>query len=289
MDEIIYQADSVFVHRNTKGQYSLTITSVAIAFNDLEKLKNFKFNTIYFALADSGDTEKFLESLDTSELREFILTSDKKFRLTDRIAKSIHSINSINLSVNIDYEKFDFTCLPNLHYVALNKFNKKNTSYLQCKNIRRLYLGSYNESDLRLLANSKVEQLWLCNSKLVSLAGITQIPELRSLRLEKTKQLLDWDEILQCTKLTRLRVDNFGHKDNWDWLAQKKDWDYLWFDVIDSFKVLANIETLNTLCAIKVLDKDWSPVHKNPRLMAEYQRFDQLDGDDKRAESAAMW
>ena len=174
----------------------------AVAYVDKGKAEGINLNYITNWRTD-------LEPLRTSKTMKCLIVNDYPPSMNYDYS-AIQSVSSlIHLSVNTaDKKEIDFTAFPRLTSVAL-RWRPKASSLFRCTQLKELFLGNYNATDLSQLSELKnLKYLRINLGSVISLSGLQNISGLEELLLMQATKLEDINDILELKNLKYLRIDN---------------------------------------------------------------------------------
>lgn len=179
--------------------------------------------------------------------------------------------NLTHITLPEDYEgKFDFSYLPKLEFLGTT-WKDKFINLGTCHEMKYLKIFGFSNKDLSMFQSlTKLEEIQLTSSKMVSLQGIENLAGLKILDIDTAKKLERLEGLTEYNhNLTYLRiwiapnlhdVEPIGHLHNLESIQISK------VKMLDSLKFLDNLHKLK-ICAIHpsnidVRDGDFTPLER---------------------------
>jgi len=138
-----------------------------------------------------------------------------------------------------------------------------------CIHIKDGWISHFKADDLQILTqHQQLKRLCVSQRTLKSLHGISQLSNLETLHIVATKNLVDVADRLNAPKLKNIMFEKYRKIANWDFLANKKDWQVIWLEQAGSIDFINQLPDLKSFyCANKNVQSDFrlkdSPV-KSP-------------------------
>ena len=191
-------------------------------------------------------------------------------------AQGLHALGKLEELTLVTYDKdpIDFRHFPKLKRCNLYWRRGADNLFL-CRDMRELFLDAYTGSDLQAFSQlHKLTSLGLVNGKACSLRGLSNLRELRTLRLGGMRKLSSLDDLLyanslheltiqQCKKITDLRPVGDLHR-----LRKLSVLDCGEIASLAPLLVLTELEEFYFYESTNILDGDMAPLFRLPHLKA---------------------
>jgi len=253
-----------------EGQYGMRAT-IKTGWNDsfLELLikNNIKELELNDGLGWHGENVDFLQ----------YLPSLKSLIIIDFHIKSIEGIHFLKEIIEIQISTYckipiNFKSFPNLQVCSF-EWIKGSDSLFECKNIRKLFINNYKKtnSDIFLKFNH-LEELSILNSNFENLQGLSELFNLKKIRIANLKKIISLRGIEQLNNLEELEIQKCkGIKSISEILKLSKLKRLLLLDMgdIETIKGLENLNELTLFMfyeSTNIIDGDLTPLLKLKKL-----------------------
>ena len=149
----------------------------------------------------------------------------------------LSNLNNLSVYTN-DKKEINFFNYPFLKTAAINWRPKANSLY-RCKNLERLFIAKYKDSDLTKFENlTDLEYLRINTGSIKSLDGIEKLEKLQTLLLLQLTKLEDLNGIDRLPNLRQLRIENCRNIKN--------------IDIVSNLKKIETLEIIGTTPRLKI-------------------------------------
>lgn len=158
---------------------------------------------LYFGLPDS-------KKKDISFIENFTFLTGVRIGLDCfDVSPLAHCYNLEEIDIPFRYEgMIDFSDFPKLKILAIDWRNRGSSTAFSCKNLQTLSISKYSGTSLiDFSVLQKLEKLILIDPKILSLAGIEQLEQLKEIQIIGAKELVRIDHIERCQMLNEVFID----------------------------------------------------------------------------------
>jgi len=126
-----------------------------------------------------------------------------------------------------------------------------------CTGIKDSWISHFKANDLHVLAQHQpLQRLCVSQSAIKSLDGLSSLPNLETLHIVATKNLTDVSDMLAAPKLKNIMFSKYRKITNWDFLADKKDWQVIWLEQAENIDFINQLPDLKSFYCAKLLNAD---------------------------------
>ena len=198
-----------------------------------------------------------------TNLEELVLFNNEIVDITE--ISGMTSLVEINLSDNLIVDFEGLLQIPNIEFVNLsNNEVEVIPDITQWSNIISINLDSNNLEDTSLVKGSlTLEELILTNNGLTSLKGISNLPELRSLVINRDTDALDY-EVEDSPNIINVIHDSFNDLPNLDMVSNDNEFRFN-FDITygEDINITSSFNNISSIAKIDFSDMDINSIDIN--------------------------
>jgi|GEM_PF-1469615 len=187
--------------------------------------------------------------IDVQKTDEIVIQSDQNIsKLKQLFIRGPKPKNFLNLPI-----------FSNICYLDMQDAKGKDSLELikKCAYLKDFRVYGLKQDDLTVFSEHKYfKRLFVSQSTIKNLNGISQIDNLETLIIVSTRSLTNVDELFRAKKLKNIMFSKYRKITDWDFLAQKQDWNAISLEVAENIDFLQKLLNLKHFYCEKVLNAD---------------------------------
>ena len=238
--------------------------------------------------------DSFLELLLKNDVKELELNDGKGWRgndvnflqflpnlksliIIDFRIKSIEAIHCLKEIIEIQISTYckvsvNFKSFPNMQVCGF-EWIEGSDSLFECKSLRKLFINNYKKSNSDIFLSLKnLEELSILNSNFENLRGLSELLNLKKLRIANLKKILSLQGIEELHNIEELEIQRCKGIRNIFEIFKLNKLKYLFLLDMGDLDTIKGLENLNELTVFmfyestNIIDGDLSPLLKLKKL-----------------------
>jgi len=191
-------------------------------------------------------THLYIEAKKTAQ----IIISPKQNTDNLKHLSMTHQVPRGFLELPILFNKLDYLRVSADHAPAIQLLKT-------CTHIKDAWISHLKADDLHVLAQHQpLQRLCVSQSAIKSLDGLSLLQNLQTLHIVATKNLTDVSDMLAAPKLKNIMFEKYRKITDWDFLANKKDWQVIWLEHAEDMNFIYKLPDLKSFYCAKPINAD---------------------------------